>query len=466
MQPEDPHYWASHGAATTATAVGGFAAGGQPPLAAQWRFASRTLQRHAPGERVHDPRQQLSCGDHIFVQYGYVWGLAEQHGIVCNSGEDSHGVIYWKTNQLSRVSISQFSKGGELYRLPYPCWVAQAYLPMGSCGKPHIADQKYLEADKDDAVMKQAMSAYRNGGWSPSWNQARDLEFCLAVKTGWRGPPWEVHTRKTLSSGIVCPIGCLLRGECRPSQVLNGGAAAAQAIAAAASGASSPAPRAASQQAGSQKMLSAASLEAYQRDRYGSGVASGDASIRGGGGCANHSSSANAENSADGAHGGKSSAAPAWEAGANTGSRGVSGGGGAECRGGAAAYSGYAGDYTGGGGNFGNGADSAVGACGSAYNGHYGHSGYAVDGHGAGGGPTLGGSDGAGAYPNPSYGWQDGSRMGGSGGGEHGGTTMSADAKEFVPQAALAVAAAIAAAPPAPVVVAGADMPSMDVIYQ
>lgn len=465
MHSEDPRCWAGHHAAAAAPAVDGFTAGGQPPLAAQWRFASRTLRRYAPEEKVHDPRQQLSCGDHVFVQYGFVWELAEQHGIVCSSAEESHSVIHWKGNQLYRVPLSQFAKGGELYRLPYPCWVAQAYLPMGSCGKPHVADQKYLEADNPETVTKQVMSAYRNSSWSPSWSQARDLEFCIAAKTGWRGIPWEVHTRKTLSSGIVCPIGCMVRGDCRPSQVLNGGAAAAQAIAATLGESVSQAPRAAGRQAGNQGMLSVSSLEAYQRDRYGSGVVSGDASVRGGGGGANNSTRGSALPAADAAHGGKKSAPPAWEAGNTAGSNAASGGGVAECCGGAATYSGYAGGYASADQSFASGAGGAVNACGSAYNDPYGHSGYAGDWYGASGRPTLAGSDGTGAYASQSCGWEGGSHMGGSGGGDGhavGGTTMSADAQEFVPQAALAVAAAMsAAAAPAPAMAGGAD-----VVYQ
>lgn len=331
MEAHPATHWGGQHAA--AAAVDGFAAGGQPSLAAQWRFASRSLRRHAPEERVYDPRHEIRAGDHVYVSYGFAWDLMEHHGIVCGNEDNHHGqrrgassreesqwVIHWKGNSLTRSPLSQFAKGGQLYRVPYPCWAAQAYLPAGSCGKPHVADQRYLEVESDETVVKQVTNAYWNGSWEPTWSQARDLEFCLAMKTGGKNLPWEVHTAKTLATTIVVPIGFLVRGECRPTQLLNGGATSAGAIAAAAAGASGN-PGYNSRQGGSQRMLSVAALEAYQFDRYGSGSPGGNGSD-GAGRASSSAAATNGYGPPDGHRKGGSSAVPIpppWAAGCGCG---------------------------------------------------------------------------------------------------------------------------------------------------
>mmetsp|Transcript_107513 Transcript_107513/g.195568 ORF Transcript_107513/g.195568 Transcript_107513/m.195568 type:complete len:438 (-) Transcript_107513:81-1394(-) len=200
------------------------------PLAAQWRFVCRVLHRHAPEERVHDARRQLRLGDHVFARYA--WDFTEQHGIICSSfGEENHGrrrdredsqwVVHW-LEDLSRIqctSLSQFSKGGELFRMSYPHWVCQVYLPTATTMKPHIADERYLEADSEEAVAKRANNAHRNGHWSPHWNQATDIEFCIEMKTGTK-PMLEVHARKTLTSTYLAPLGYAIGGE-RPSRLFG-----------------------------------------------------------------------------------------------------------------------------------------------------------------------------------------------------------------------------------------------------
>jgi len=219
---------------------GGFAEGAtQRPLAAQWRFVNRILLRHSPQELITEPRREICLADHIFVQYA--WDFSEQHGIVCSAGEDeghtgkrrsdknsedSHWVVHWVEDlgRLQCTSLSAFAKGGELYRVSYPCWACQCYLPATSTMKPHILDEYYLEAEPDDAVAKQANNAYRNGGWRPNWDQACDLEFCVDTKTFGRGRHLEVHSRRTSATVAVAPLGFLVRGGSKkPSELFAAG---------------------------------------------------------------------------------------------------------------------------------------------------------------------------------------------------------------------------------------------------
>mmetsp|Transcript_125428 Transcript_125428/g.354811 ORF Transcript_125428/g.354811 Transcript_125428/m.354811 type:complete len:387 (+) Transcript_125428:23-1183(+) len=258
------------------------------PLAAQWRFASRILRRYAPEEKVHDIRRQVRLGDHVFVQYS--WDFAEQHGIICSaSGEDAHGrhadrqeshwVVHWdNSSRVQCISLSQFSKGGELFRVDYPHWLCQVILPSSSTMKPHVVDERCVEGLDDAVVAKQADSAYHSGSWTPQWGQAHDLEFCLATKTGIAGPQWELHGRKTLSSVVLVQVGCAVRGERRPSDVFgsHSGEASGHVVSASSSyyhgggvadqswmhpGHQVPAPA-------PHQMLSVSELEAFQHEKY------------------------------------------------------------------------------------------------------------------------------------------------------------------------------------------------------
>lgn len=205
------------------------------PLTVQWRFASRVLRRHSPEERVHDPRRQLRLGDHVFVQYS--WDFSEQHGLVCSvassedaqsrrgSREESHWIVHWDADgsRLHCSSLPQFSQGGEVFRIAYPLWTCQCYLPVASTVKPHILGERHLEASSGEAVARRANAAYRNGSWTPRWGQGADLEFCLATATGSDSLPWEVHLMKTLTRVPVSPIGWLVRGDSQPSRLFGAG---------------------------------------------------------------------------------------------------------------------------------------------------------------------------------------------------------------------------------------------------
>jgi len=204
------------------------------PLAAQWRFVCRVLQRHAPEERVHDVRRQIQLGDHVFVQYS--WDFVETHAIVCSSAseeggrrnnrEDPYWVVYWsqETRQLACKGLSEFSKGGELFRVSYPHWVCQCYVPASTTMKPHISEEFNLEADRSDAVAKRANTSFRSGTWAPSWSQDADIEFCIQTKTG-SSAPIEIHGRKTLASKIQWPFGCWVGGDRKPSVLFGVGRA-------------------------------------------------------------------------------------------------------------------------------------------------------------------------------------------------------------------------------------------------
>merc|ERR1712137_131754 len=52
--------------------------------------------------------------------------------------------------------------------------------------------------------------------WIPSWDQAVDLEFCIAMKTGSQ-LPWEIHSRKMIASTVLTPICCTIGVEQCPS---------------------------------------------------------------------------------------------------------------------------------------------------------------------------------------------------------------------------------------------------------
>jgi hypothetical protein len=131
--------------------------------------------------------------------------------------------------------MSQFSKGGELFRVVYPHWVCQCYVPASSTTKPHIAEEHFLEPQSPDAVAKRANSALRAGNWAPLWSQSSDIEFCIQTKIG-SSPPVELHSRKTLSSSFQWPFGCAIGGERKPSLLFGVGRSAG----AGAGGASAP----------------------------------------------------------------------------------------------------------------------------------------------------------------------------------------------------------------------------------
>eukprot|EP00929_Paragymnodinium_shiwhaense_P061582 TRINITY_DN30766_c0_g1_i1.p1 TRINITY_DN30766_c0_g1~~TRINITY_DN30766_c0_g1_i1.p1 ORF type:complete len:482 (+),score=110.40 TRINITY_DN30766_c0_g1_i1:101-1546(+) len=215
------------------------AAASPSPLASQWRFATRVLSRHSPEEVVRDARRQLRLGDHVFVRRS--WDFSEVHGIVVSVGgddygrsrrEDSNWVVYWSGNKLHCVSASQFSRGDNLYRVSYPVWGCSFYVPTASTMKPYIEDARHLAQDQpDEAVAKQANAAYQGGNasssWRPNWSQAQDVEFCLSMKLGGRSLPlWEVHSRHTLRTTPVAPLGCLMRGDVDPARLLGGEACA------------------------------------------------------------------------------------------------------------------------------------------------------------------------------------------------------------------------------------------------
>lgn len=210
------------------------------PLAAQTRFACRILQRHAPEERVHDPRRDIRLGDHVFIRES--WDFVERHAIVCSSNseeagrrssrEDPHWVVQWvqDSSRLECTALSQFCKGGELFRVSYPHWVCQCYVPTSTTMKPQFSEEYNLEAERPEAVARRANASFeagqrgRNGSWSPSWSQAPDLEFCIQTKTG-ANAPIEIHSRKTLTSSIQWPLACPIGGECKPSLLFGVGKA-------------------------------------------------------------------------------------------------------------------------------------------------------------------------------------------------------------------------------------------------
>jgi len=210
------------------------------PLAAQTRFACRILQRHAPEERVHDPRRDIRLGDHVFIRES--WDFVERHAIVCSSAseeggrkssrEDPHWVVHWSqgSSRLECTALSQFCKGGELFRVSYPHWVCQCYVPTSTTMKPQFSEEYNLEAERGEAVAKKANASFeagqrgRSGSWSPSWSQAADLEFCVQTKTG-ANAPIEIHSRKTLTSSLQWPLACAIGGECKPSLLFGVGKA-------------------------------------------------------------------------------------------------------------------------------------------------------------------------------------------------------------------------------------------------
>jgi len=204
-------------------------------LAAQWRYVCRVLGRHAPEERLHDPRRQLCLGDHILVRY--TWELADLHGIVCSvGGDDSYGrrgqnqeqhwVVHWATSRLQCVPLSQFAKNGALFRVVYPNWACWCHVPASSTEKLYVEDERLLEAVNGDAVARQANNACQRGGFSSSWSQSQDLEFSIWAKSGGQ-LEWELHGRKTLSSSTLAPIGCQLRSDRSPSKLFAGDTATA-----------------------------------------------------------------------------------------------------------------------------------------------------------------------------------------------------------------------------------------------
>eukprot|EP00930_Biecheleria_cincta_P045664 TRINITY_DN31471_c0_g1_i2.p1 TRINITY_DN31471_c0_g1~~TRINITY_DN31471_c0_g1_i2.p1 ORF type:complete len:321 (-),score=47.51 TRINITY_DN31471_c0_g1_i2:40-1002(-) len=213
----------------------------QRPLASLFRFAHRVLQRHAPEERVYDMRHQLSVGDHVIVRR--MWECSDQHGIVCSMpgyGDrgESPWVIHWDGEQLQNSPLSKLSKGGEVFRMAYPHWVCQCLEPASSTSKPQILEERWVEPASTEVVLRFASGAQRSASWMPSWSAASaDLEFCLCAKTGGGSsgsgmPSWEIHSRNALSwskasdgmPGLLpgSPLGCSLRGQLRPSELLSG----------------------------------------------------------------------------------------------------------------------------------------------------------------------------------------------------------------------------------------------------
>eukprot|EP00747_Dinoflagellata_sp_TGD_P165043 gnl/TRDRNA2_/TRDRNA2_185823_c0_seq1.p1 gnl/TRDRNA2_/TRDRNA2_185823_c0~~gnl/TRDRNA2_/TRDRNA2_185823_c0_seq1.p1 ORF type:complete len:378 (-),score=78.92 gnl/TRDRNA2_/TRDRNA2_185823_c0_seq1:68-1201(-) len=208
-------------------------------LAAQWRFVCRVLQRYAPQERIDDPRRQLRLGDHIFVRHS--WDFGELHGVVCSAAaedsqhggrrrdrgdSESHWVVHWSQERASLqcVPIAQFAKSGNLSRVSYPHWLCQCYVPESSTMKPHVVQEKLMEAESDDKVAREANNAYRNSSWAPTWSQACDREFCIHAKTcGFYGPVFELTGSKAAMTSVVGPLGCAIRGDLPPSKVFGFG---------------------------------------------------------------------------------------------------------------------------------------------------------------------------------------------------------------------------------------------------
>ena len=203
---------------------------GQAPrriLAAQFRFFSRVLRRHAPEERVWAAEQQLQPGDHILVQ----WECSEQHGIVCsNSGgrrghNESPWVIFWSGDRLQSQPLPKFIHGGELHRMVYPLWACRCSSNFSSTIMPDILAEDFLEAAAPEVTVRMANDAQRT--WRPSWALSADLEFCLFAKLGGQTPMWEIHKRQAFSEkqGLPAghPLGCLMRGK--PSELLSGASA-------------------------------------------------------------------------------------------------------------------------------------------------------------------------------------------------------------------------------------------------
>ncbi|CAE8593870.1 unnamed protein product [Polarella glacialis] len=252
---------ASWPAAAPAWETGGEAAA-RPhrPAASQWRFACRLLQRHAPEERIYDATHQLTPGDHVVVQFG--WDCTEQHGIFAStstSGERAGYVIHWNGQKLLNSPLSKFSDGGELFRVTYPHWACQCLQPSGPTGKPQVLGEQRVDAGPDEVVAKAASNAERSSSWSPGWSaETADLEFCLFAKTSATRsmPPWEIQGRRALSglcapsiaatasgqrsSPAGRPLGCMLRGNMRPSELLSGVGGGMSFVLSAASGALIP----------------------------------------------------------------------------------------------------------------------------------------------------------------------------------------------------------------------------------
>jgi hypothetical protein len=82
-------------------------------------------------------------------------------------------------------------------------------------------EESQLQADAPEAVAKKAGSAQKSS-WKPSWNQARDLEFCLEMKAVDGKPKFELHSRKSISETPVCPLGMTLHSTRSPSEQLFG----------------------------------------------------------------------------------------------------------------------------------------------------------------------------------------------------------------------------------------------------
>jgi len=117
-----------------------------------------------------------------------------------------------------------------LFRVSYPHWVCQCYVPTTTTMKPQISEEYNLEAERPEAVARQANASFeagqrgRSGSWAPSWSQAQDLEFCIQTKTG-SNAPIEIHSRKTLTSVFQWPLACSIGGECKPSLLFGVGKA-------------------------------------------------------------------------------------------------------------------------------------------------------------------------------------------------------------------------------------------------
>lgn len=215
--------WASHD-------YGQVAVPARRLLAAQFRFFTRVLRRHAPEERVWAAEQQLQVGDHILVQ----WECSEQHGIVCStsnrrghSHDDTPWVMFWSGDRLQSSTLPKFIHGGELQRIVYPLWACRCSSDFSSSTMPEILAEDFCEAATPEVTVRLASDAQRS--WQPSWTLSPDLEFCLYTKLGGRTPMWEIHRRQAFSSkeGLLPghPLGCLMRGK--PSELLTGAAPAA-----------------------------------------------------------------------------------------------------------------------------------------------------------------------------------------------------------------------------------------------
>jgi len=202
-------------------------------LADQWRFVCRILERYTPLEPVLDVRRQVQLADHVTVKYTRR-GFSEQHGLVCgvpgwesNNGNrradrqlDGYWVVHWSEDRLFHTPLAQFAMDGQLFKVRYPVWACDCYVPPASTMKPHVEQEQFLDAIPDEAVAKEALSLYRSAAWSPRWQHAPDLEFCIFCKAG-ASLYFELQPSNILSRRLVDSVGCLFRGDLRPSEIFG-----------------------------------------------------------------------------------------------------------------------------------------------------------------------------------------------------------------------------------------------------